>query len=308
MRLFLLQLLCLAALQQQTHAFKNINMQHSSNRGEPCRRKTQRHTDRKRRSPITIHLESSCTIRLEATSDEDGDSASYESASSLITENVERRFTAASLEKDEVVISGSVISTEREETTSPAQKAATSTINERLLSEIQSSVKDTKYGKSKNYFEEFRSTKTEEERQKSIEEARDLNGVNPLVCIGGAAFSWVCAGALWILTRYLAALFASHPVDVDIYFVQRLAQVFRSVVMGLSSLASGFFGVIGVGIFLLGARVAYGVMTGELDPTPIKKPKSEETAMPDVWGLMMGKKPNRRGMRGFNNDNNPFGL
>lgn len=106
-------------------------------------------------------------------------------------------------------------------------------------------------------------------RQKSIEEARDLNGVNPLVCIGGAAFAWVCAGGLWLLTTYLGALFASHPLATDVYFVQRITQVFRKVVMGLSSLASGFFGVIGIGIFLLGIRVAYGVMTGELDPTPI---------------------------------------
>ena len=66
--------------------------------------------------------------------------------------------------------------------------------------------------------------------------------------------------------------------------------------MGLSSLASGFFGVVGVGIFLLGVRVAYGVMTGELDPTPIKKSKSDEIVMPDVWGLMTGK-TNRRGKR-----------
>ena len=79
--------------------------------------------------------------------------------------------------------------------------------------------------------------------------------------------------------------------------------------MGLSSLASGFFGVIGIGIFLLGIRVAYGVVTGELDPTPIKQSKSEEIVLPDVWSLMTGKKPNRRGSRGMGGgDDNPFGI
>ena len=80
--------------------------------------------------------------------------------------------------------------------------------------------------------------------------------------------------------------------------------------MGLSSLASGFFGVVGIGIFLLGLRVAYGVVTGELDPTPIKRPKGEEIVLPDVWSLMMGKRPNRRGKRGLGggDDDNPFGL
>lgn len=188
---------------------------------------------------------------------------------------------------------------ENEEIVTP-DKAATSTVNERLLSEIQASVNKEKYGsaKKREYFKEFQSRKTDEERERSIEEARDLNGVNPLVCIGGAAFAWACAGALWVMTTYLGVLFTEHPLETDLYFVQRVAQVFRNAVMGLSSLASGFFGVIGIGIFLLGIRVAYGVMTGELDPTPIKQTKSQEVVMPDVWGLMMGKKPNRRGTRG----------
>lgn len=181
--------------------------------------------------------------------------------------------------------------------------AATNTVNERLMSEIQASLDKETYGssssKTREYFKEFRSQKSDAERQRSIEEARDLNGVNPLVCIGGAGFAWACAGVLWWLTTFLGTLFALHPVDGDsIYVVQRMASVFRNIVVGLSSLASGFFGVVGVGIFLLGVRVAYGVMTGELDPTPIVRPKSEEIALPDVWGLMMGKKPDRRGKRG----------
>lgn len=221
---------------------------------------------------------------------------------------VERRFSAASTEKTEIVVNSGELDNSISVTT--PSKAATSTVNERLLSEIQASVENEKYGnaKKREYFKEFQSQKTEEERQRSIEEARDLNGVNPLVCIGGAAFAWACAGALWVFTTYLGVLFVEHPLETDIYFIQRVTQVFRNAVMGLSSLASGFFGVVGIGIFLLGIRVAYGVATGELDPTPIKRSKSDEIALPDVWSLMMGKKPNRRGKRGMGGDDNPFGL
>ena len=95
-------------------------------------------------------------------------------------------------------------------------------------------------------------------------------------------------------------------MDSEVYFVIRSAQVVRNVAMGLISLASGFFGVTGLGIFLLGVRVAYGVTTGELDPTPIKQNQKEKVDMPNVWDLMLNKKPGRRG--GGHSDNNPFGI
>ena len=139
-----------------------------------------------------------------------------------------------------------------------------------------------------------------------IEKARDLNGVNPVVCIVGSLFALGVAAGLWYATQTLGAFFASHPVESTVYFVQRSSQVVRNISMGLISLASGFFGVTGLGIFMLGVRVAYGVMTGELDPTPIKQNQSEKIDMPNVWDLMLNKKPGRRG--GGSNDNNPFGI
>ena len=330
-RLFLL--VCLAASPSIT-AFKSTSIQQSvgssinnnnnfrsNSRGSSYRRGSKPSSKQDVRSilsrlPISIYQESWCTVRLALGNDDDNNNNNESSVvaptTTISSDTVERRFSAASTEKSEILVgTNDNIEDVVPITNNNQKKAATSTVNERLLSEIQASVDKEKYGNSKqrDYFKDFQSKKTEEERQRSIEEARDLNGVNPLVCIGGAAFAWACAGGLWLLTTYLGVLFASHPLDTDVYFVQRLTQVFRNVVMGLSSLASGFFGVVGIGIFLLGIRVAYGVMTGELDPTPIKKSKSEEIVMPDVWGLMMGKKPNRRGSRGLNGtDDNPFGL
>jgi hypothetical protein len=177
--------------------------------------------------------------------------------------------------------------------------AATNTINERLMEEVREATDQEKFGSRSSIgkklgLDSFRSEKTDEERQAAIQEARNLNGVNPLVALAGAAFALAAAGGLWAFTNFLAEYFTLHPVESDAYFIQRAAAVFRNVVMGLVSLASGFFGVTGLGIMLLGVRVGYGVMMGELDPTPIKRSKQEELEMPNVWDLMMNKKPGRR--------------
>ena len=43
--------------------------------------------------------------------------------------------------------------------------------------------------------------------------------------------------------------------------------VARNLVVGISSLATGFTGVIGVGLLAMGIAVAIGVAKGELDPS-----------------------------------------
>lgn len=176
--------------------------------------------------------------------------------------------------------------------------AATNTINERLLEELKEATKEEKGPKSsfgkKLGLDAFRSEKSEEEREAAIAQARDLNGVNPVVALAGSAFALTVAGGLWALTNLLVEFFVLHPVESDAYVVERATAVMRNVIIAIVSLASGFFGVTGLGIFLLGVRVAYGVATGELDPMPIKKSKQEEIEMPNVWDLMMNKKPGRR--------------
>ena len=217
---------------------------------------------------------------------------------------------ARSTESSDGVILGS--QSEDENEGEDEGKAATNTVNERLMAELEEATNAEKSGRSRSgrkmgLTDGFgRPRKTDEEIQAAIEKARDLNGVNPVVCIVGSLFALGVAAGLWYATQTLGAFFASHPVESTVYFVQRSSQVVRNISMGLISLASGFFGVTGLGIFMLGVRVAYGVMTGELDPTPIKQNQSEKIDMPNVWDLMLNKKPGRRG--GGSNDNNPFGI
>lgn len=159
---------------------------------------------------------------------------------------------------------------------------------------------------SKYSFDSFRTRKTDAEREAAIQEARNLNGVNPVVTTVGGLVALAGAYALWTATNYVVAFFTLHPIDSDFYVVERVQAVVRNVVIGLFSLASGFFGVTGMGILLLGIRVAYGVATGELDPTPLKKSSRDQPELPNVWELMLNKKPTRR--QGKTDENNPFGL
>jgi len=193
--------------------------------------------------------------------------------------------------------------------------AATNTVNARLQAELAAAAEAERAGGksklSKRVRAAFRSEKTDEERQRSIEEARNLNGVNPMVAGGSGLLAFVGSYGLWTATTFIADLFAKNPVETDFYTAARLSGVFRNVIVGLFSLASGFSGVIGLGLVLLAGRVAYGVLTGELDPTPIRKNRGEEIAMPNVLDLMMNKKPGRRGGRKkgrSSSDDNQFGL
>mmetsp|Transcript_40083 Transcript_40083/g.45617 ORF Transcript_40083/g.45617 Transcript_40083/m.45617 type:complete len:260 (+) Transcript_40083:61-840(+) len=175
------------------------------------------------------------------------------------------------------------------------ESAATNTLNERLMAELEQAEnkeRGPRFGAIAGLSSE-RTQKSDEERRKGIAEARNLNGVNPAVALTGGFLTLIVAAFLWSGTSQIARYFMYNPMDSDIYFIQRATAVFRNVVMGMASLASGFFGVTGLGIFLLGIRVAYGVAVGELDPTPIKKPRKskDEWKLPNAWDLMT--KPGR---------------
>ena len=222
-------------------------------------------------------------------------------------DNEDRKIQAAKLEERTIEIESTKDDGDEEKEVTVGAKV--NTVNERLMKELEEAQEMEKYGKKgkKGKFEfRYAPEKTEEERLAALEEARNLNGINPLICIGGAIFAGVVSAALWSATGYIGEVFATHPVETDFYTVQRLAGVFRNVVIGIVSLASGFFGVTGLGIFLLGIRVAYGVFTGELDPTPIVNSKSskEQPQILNIWDFMTGS--NKRRTKDGNKRDNPF--
>jgi hypothetical protein len=194
-----------------------------------------------------------------------------------------------------------------------ATTAAIGTVNQRLLAELeaardleQNGPRSTVIPIPKAVTTIFGANrKTDEERRAAIAEARDLNGVNPVTALLGSTVALAGCVAFWQLTDTLAEYFALHPDDPNqFYVVSRIAVVVRNVAIGLSALASGFFGVTGLGILMLGLRVAYGVVTGELDPTP-KVQKNESTTatgkdnaieIVEMWKLMTNQSK-KRGQR-----------
>jgi hypothetical protein len=258
----------------------------------------------------TITARSSSILSLSSTNNDASDEkdltkSDIKSTPGFSSSSTTNNIDITTLQSTTTLLGGSSTASEEENVT---PVALTGTVNERLMAELESARLKEQFGarsgsspraKKQRRFglDQYRTDrKSEEERLAAIEEAKNLNGINPVVALGGAAVAFGCAALLWTLTDFLAGYFAVRPVEniSDIYFIQRVTAVFRNVVMGLVSLASGFFGVTGFGIFLLSIRVAYGVITGELDPTPIEsKSATTKEELPNVWDLMLNKKPGR---------------
>ena len=100
----------------------------------------------------------------------------------------------------------------------------------------------------------------------------DLNGINPVTPLVFSTVAIAMSFVAWQISAYLSAHFAIDYVTSEIYPVQRLAIVSRNIVVGISTLASGFSGVVAIGLILLGITVGVGVAKGELDPTPKDAP------------------------------------
>lgn len=189
----------------------------------------------------------------------------------------------------------------------------TGTVNERLLLELENAARKEKFGsrsslsisgKKERKFglQQFiTNRKSDKERQLAIEDAKNLNGINPIMGFIASLIAFTCTILLWYGTDTLIEYYTLHPVETsvsNIYFIQRISSVFRNVIIGLISLLSGFFGVTGFGIFLLSIRVTYGIMKGELDPTPPKSVKASYEKQQDTisksWDYMLNKKPKDR--------------
>lgn len=91
----------------------------------------------------------------------------------------------------------------------------------------------------------------------------DISGVNPLSALLGAFGAAIISYATWSALGYIAFFFASHPLDDQIYVIQRLSAVVRTGLVCLFALGSGISGVTSIGLFLLFGRTAYGTLSGE---------------------------------------------
>jgi len=105
----------------------------------------------------------------------------------------------------------------------------------------------------------------------------DLNGINPISPLLFSIFPALMSYAGYMITNYFSLHFAVNFLNSEFYPIQRASIIARNVVVGMSMLATGFSGVISLGLFLLGVTVAVGVLRGELNPNANNLTKSSES-------------------------------
>jgi Protein of unknown function (DUF3082) len=91
-----------------------------------------------------------------------------------------------------------------------------------------------------------------EKKAKPIEENEK---VTPIRCFLGAFISSVLAYFLYYLTSAIITTFSTKPVTGDSQLAFRIATAVRTLVMGLSSLATFIFVFVTFGLILLGIQL-----------------------------------------------------
>ena len=121
----------------------------------------------------------------------------------------------------------------------------------------------------------------------------DLNGIEPVNLLIGAASYGVFATLAWLFTGASAEYFAEHPMDSAFYVVARLSGVARVVVVGMGALGTGVATIASVGQLALAVQVWLGIQKGELDPKKERiDPYGGRKAgdLERMLGLMQGNK------------------
>lgn len=77
----------------------------------------------------------------------------------------------------------------------------------------------------------------------------------PLRCLTGALISGGLAIALYSLTAAIAQTFATKPIHSNNVAVVNIASAVRTLVVGMSALATGIFGLVAIGLVALAVQV-----------------------------------------------------
>ena len=121
----------------------------------------------------------------------------------------------------------------------PAEGAAMGTINDKLLAEIEEAKKG------------FRVEAPQVDEREDV----DISDVNPVQSVLSGVAALATAYVFWLAVGFAAESFAEHPVDSEIYAIQRISTVMRTVVLGLGTLLTGITAFAGVGLLALGGKV-----------------------------------------------------
>lgn len=85
--------------------------------------------------------------------------------------------------------------------------------------------------------------------------AKNISKVTPQSCLLGSVLSGFLAFLLYGLTQSIAQTFAHKPITVTQQWAIQLASAVRTLVVGMSALATGLFMVTTVGLILLAIQL-----------------------------------------------------
>ncbi|MGJ3246269.1 MAG: DUF3082 domain-containing protein [Elainellaceae cyanobacterium] len=84
---------------------------------------------------------------------------------------------------------------------------------------------------------------------------RQSNSPTPLRCFVGALISCPFTIALYLLTVSIAQTFANKPIPSGNELAIKIAVLVRTLVMGISALGMGIFGITTLGLIALGIQL-----------------------------------------------------
>jgi hypothetical protein len=80
----------------------------------------------------------------------------------------------------------------------------------------------------------------------------------PLRCLLGSIVAAALAYALYNMTSSIAVSFATKPIDADsTLIVQRISSAVRTLVLGMSAMGTGIFGLAAFGLFALAIQLLF---------------------------------------------------
>jgi hypothetical protein len=83
----------------------------------------------------------------------------------------------------------------------------------------------------------------------------DLKPVTPLRCVIGALLSGGFGFGMYLMTHAIALSFAAHKVDSSNLTVQRISVAVRTLVIGLTTMGTGIFGLAALGLLGLAMQL-----------------------------------------------------
>jgi hypothetical protein len=91
----------------------------------------------------------------------------------------------------------------------------------------------------------------------STPKASTTSKLTPLRCFTGALVAGTIAVLLYQATGGVATTFALHSVQSDNFIVMRMSAAVRTLVIGMFALATGVFGMAGIGLGGLGFQLLF---------------------------------------------------